>query len=189
MGGPSNWSKPWGFGGGGGGAAPAALPYPPDVTANVKDVGRELSLPLPEVFPLPEAQLFNAELQQLSIIAQTFTLGFTPAVNILAGYYAVVNSFSIYVQNMLATSNLTWTLLQNGTPVNGYTGLTIFPGTSPRAVNTFDAPIRFTGATTLTVSITNGDGGTYLLGAAISGWQWPISSDRRWKSSGPVDAG
>jgi hypothetical protein len=184
---PASWSRPWGFGGGGGVAQP--LPVSPDVGASGQDVGRELSLPLPEVFPVPEAQLFNAELQRASIIAETFTLGFTPAVTILAGYFAVVNSFTIYVQNMLATSNLLWTLLANGVPVNGYTGLTIFPGASPRAANTFDAPIRLTGAQTLSVSITNGDGGTYLLGAAISGWQWPISSDRRWKTSGPVDAG
>jgi hypothetical protein len=187
MGAPTQSTRQWGFGGGGGQGV--ALPIPPDVSAGIEHVGRQLSLPLPEVFPLPDAQVFNSELQQASALIQTFTLGFTPAVSILSGYFAIVNSFTIYVQNMLATTNVLFSLLSNGTPVQGYNNLTIFPGASPRIANTFDAPVRFTGATTLTVQITNGDGGTYLLGAAISGWQWPISSDRRFKSAGPVDAG
>jgi hypothetical protein len=184
---PSTWGPTWGVGGGAPGGM--ALPMPPDLAGNVQQVERSLSLPLPAVFPLPDAQVFNSACQQASVIIQTFTLAFTPAVNILAGYFAVVNSFTIYVQNMLATTNVVYALLANGSPVQGYTGLTIFPGASPRISNTFDAPIYFTGAQTLTVQITNGDGGTYLLGASISGWQWPISSDRRWKSSGPADAG
>lgn len=184
---PAHGIRLWGIGGNGGAGA-SSLPLPPDISGNVAQVGRQLSLPLPAVFPLPDAQAFNSECQQASAIVQTFTLGFTPAVVILAGYYAVVNSFTIYVQNMLANTNVQYTLLQNGTPVQGLSQLTIFPGASPRISNAFDTPVFFTGATTLTVQITNGDGGSYLLGAAISGWQWPISSDRRWKTAGPSDA-
>jgi hypothetical protein len=191
---PEQWGPLWGIGGAGQLNYASALPVSPDVSAaasvNGAGVGRDLSLPLPEVFPLPDAQLFNSELQQTTNAPQTlFSLPFTPAVVFLAGYYAVVTSFTIYIQNMLATTNVLFTLLYNGTPVQGYNGLTIFPGASPRVANTFDAPIRFTGAGTLTVTIQNIDGGTYLVGAAVSGWQWPITSDRRWKNSGPVDAG
>jgi hypothetical protein len=167
---------------------------PPDVAAaglaNGAGVGRDLSLPLPEVFPLPDAQLFNSELQQNSPAAGTLlSLSFSPRVLILTGYYSVVTSFTIYVQNMLATTNVLFTLLYAGNPVQGYNGLTIFPGASPRIANTFDAPIRNAGAGEYTVTIQNVDGGSYVVGAAISGWQWPISSDRRWKNAGPVDAG
>lgn len=188
---PAAFSKPWGFGGGGPNAAAPALPFAPDVAGAVSAVSRNLEIPLPEVFPIPDAQIFNAEVDQASSVAgQTFVLDFAPGpVSILAGYYAVVNAFTVYVQNMLVTTNVLFTLLQNGTPVNGFNNLKIFPGNSPRISNTFDAPIRFTGATTLQVKITNVDGGNYVLGAAVSGWQWPISSDRRWKSAGPVDAG
>jgi hypothetical protein len=186
MGQPSQWGRMWGYGGGA--AQGIALPLPPDVQDNAQDVGRQLSLPLPAVFPIPDAQVFNAECQQASAAIQTFVLPFVPPVVILSGYYAVVNSFTIYVQNMLATTSVFFTLLFNGSPVQGYNGLTIFPGASPRIALTFDAPIFFTGAGALTVQITNGDGGTYLLGAAISGWQWPIASDRRWKTAGPADA-
>lgn len=190
---PNAWGPLWGIGGGGLNTG-ASLPLPPDVAAagvaNGAGVGRDLSLPLPEVFPLPDAQLFNSELQQTTNAPQVlFSLPFTPAVAILAGYYAVVTSFTIYVQNMLSTTNVLFTLLYNGNPVQGYNGLTMFPGASPRIANTFDAPIRLTGAGALTVTIQNVDGGTYLVGASISGWQWPISSDRRWKQAGPVDAG
>lgn len=181
----------WGLGNGRG-ASPGGvggLVYPPDVAQHVEDVGRELSVPLPEVYPIPDAHVFNAECQQASNAIQTFVIPFIPAVVIPALNQGIMTGFSIYVQNMLAASNITWTLLANGVPVQGYSGITIFPGVSPRAANTFDAPVRFVGETTLTVSITNGDGGAYLLGAAISGWFWPQASDRRWKSAGPIDAG
>ena len=178
----------FGLGNGRGGGA-GGIVYPPDVEQHLENVGRTLSIPLPEVFPIPDARVFNAECQQASAIAQTFVLGFTPAVEIPAGYYGIVTSFTIYVQNMLATTNVTFSLLSNGNPVQGFAPLTIFPGASPRAANTFDTPQRFTGDVTLTVSITNGEGGSYLLGAALSGWFWPIASDRRWKSAGPIDAG
>lgn len=186
MGQPAQWGRLWGVGGGA--SQGIGLPLPPDIAGNTQQVGRQLSLPLPAVFPLPDAQLFNSECQQASAILQTFVLPFTPPVAILSGYFAVVNSFTIYVQNMLASTNVTFSLLYNGSPIQGYAGLTIFPGASPRIANTFDAPIFLTGAGALTVSFTNGDGGTYLLGAAISGWQWPIASDRRWKTAGPSDA-
>lgn len=166
----------------------AGLVYPPDVADNLQVVGRNLEVPLPEVYPIPDATIFNAECQVASNIAgQTFVLAFTPDVIIPDANLGVMTSLTLYVQNMLATTNVTWTLLANGNPVPGYNLLTIFPGASPRAANTFDAPKRFTGRTQLTIQITNGDGGNYILGAAVSGWFWPIASDRRWKSAGPID--
>lgn len=179
----------WDVGAGGSSGGGASLVYPPDVADSVQQVGRQLEVPLPEVFPIPDATIFNAECQQASNAAGSFVLSFTPDVTIPASNLAIMTSFTIYVQNMLQTTSITWTLLANGNPVPGYNLLAIFPGTSPRAANTFNAPMRFTGLTQLQVQITNGDGGMYLLGAAISGWFWPLASDRRWKSAGPIDVG
>lgn len=183
----------WGLGKGG--VTPVAgsvgsIPYPPDVAQHIENIGRQLSVPLPEVYPIPDAHVFNAEGQVASPGAQqNINIPLLPLVQIPTGNLGVMTSFSIYVQNMLATTNITWTLLANGVAVQGYTGITIFPGVSPRAANTFDIPVRFTGEQNLTIVFTNTDGGAYLIGAAISGWFWPTSSDRRWKSAGPVDVG
>lgn len=173
----------WGLGGGGG--MGGAVVLPPDRAESIRALGLELSVPLPEVFPIPDATEFNIEGQVSSPGAGTLVIT-GAAFTIPSNTLAIVRSVTIYVQNMLATTNVTFTLFVNTSPVPGYQGLTIFPGASPRISNTFDSFIRIIGPANISAQATNIDGGAYLLGLAFSGWYWPITSDGRWKQRGPT---
>lgn len=175
----------WGFGrtipGGGAGAVIS----PPNLApADAPAIIRALDIPLPEVFPIPDAKEFNPLGSNPSpgVEANVTIPGATFAIP--TATLGVIRSFSIYITNMLATTTVTWSLLVNGSPVAGYTGVSIFPRVAPFVGNTFDTFIRLQGPTTITVIYTNTDGGAYTVGASYSGWLWPMASDGRWKTVG-----
>jgi hypothetical protein len=87
---------------------------------------------------------------------------------------------------MLATTVVTYTLKINGAPVGGYSGLSIFPRVAPSISNSFDSFIRVPSGGKITASYTNTDGGTYVLGFAVSGWFWPEVSGTNWLKQGPL---
>jgi hypothetical protein len=170
----------WGIGGRRGGP-PVSTP----VNQDAPTVGRTLFLPLPEDSPIPDAQEFNALGSVATAIVQSnIDIPLLPLIVVPASYKAVIRGVSIYINNMLATTNVTWTVRVNNNPIPGYSGLSIFPRVAPFVGNSFDAEYRFEGPATVTVSFSNIDGGAYTVGAAISGWFWPAASDLRWKFSG-----
>ncbi len=174
---------PFGFGRGGGTGSGGVVTPPNLVNAQAR-MGRELGIYLPEVFPIPDAKEFNP-LGSIGTAAVQANVAIPNAtVDVPASNLFVIRSFSIYITNMLATTNVTWSLLVNGQPVQGYLGVSIFPRVAPSISNTFDCFIRGRGFATISVIFSNGDGGAYTVGASFSGWFWPEASDGRWKSSG-----
>lgn len=174
---------PFGFGSGGmpvtvppsfggpNGSAPAVNAY-------------TVSLPLPEIVPIPDAHEFNIEghvataavINNANITGATFTV---PDNNL-----AVIRGVTFYVTNMLTTTNILFSLLINDGAPSGYGGVTIFPRVAPFVGNGFESMIRFQGAAVIRCVFSNVDGGTYVVGASFSGWFWPEASDSRWKTYG-----
>lgn len=149
-----------------------------------------LQLPLPWLTPMPGAQQFNQEADVASAIVQTATLAGLD-INVPQGYRCRVSSVSTYIDNMLITTNVTWSVLVNGAPapVSGFQNLRMFPRSAPFVGNTFDAFLLISGPADITVQFTNGDGGTYQIGAALSGWIWNIALEAQWKNNGGQWAG
>ena len=172
-----------GFGNSSGG--PVQLP--PHVEAERVEQGRAaraLTLFLPEQYMIPDGRGFNPQ-GSIATAAVQSNINITNATQVIPdNNLAVVSSVTIQITNMVATTNVTWTVLVNGAPVQGYNGISIFPRVAPFVGNTFDIPIRVCGPATIQVIFSNIDGGAYTVGAALSGWMWPVTSDQRWKAYG-----
>ncbi len=145
--------------------------------------GRSLDIPLPEIYPIPEAKEFNPSGTIATAAVEVGTITGATIV-IPSGNLGVIRNFTIYISNMVAATNVTYTLLVNGQPQQGYQALSMFPRVSPFVSNGFDCFIRVTGEATITVSFSNIDGGAYTVGAAFGGWYWPQQSDTRWRELG-----
>jgi hypothetical protein len=172
----------YGFGGPRG-----TLAAPPNLRPMDGDVqmGKMLILPLPEDSPIPDAHEFNVVGSIASAVVNAAPILIPgTVVNIPNLNMGVLTGVSIYIDNMLLATNVTYTVRYNGAPIPGYQGLSMFPRVAPFVGNTFSSKYRFNGEGVLDVVFNNLDGGTYLIGAALSGWFWPAASDVRWKQRG-----
>lgn len=149
-------------------------------------IPRHVPIYLPEIFPIPDAVEFNPSGSASSVGVETGTnITLLPAiVNGLLEMpdqnIGIIRGFTISISNMLTTTNVTWTLLVNGAPAGGYGAIKMFPRASAFVGNSFDTFIRVPDGGTVSVQFSNVDGGTYVIGASLSGWYWPIASGERW---------
>lgn len=145
---------------------------------------RTLDLPLPELVPIPSAQEFSPEghVDTAGIQSNITIPGIT--VNVPGGSIYVIRSLSLYINNMLDTTDVRWSIVVNGNPVPGWANMTLFPRIATFVGNNFDTMIRGAGVASISVIFTNADGGSYKVGAAIGGWFWPLTADQQWKNGG-----
>lgn len=147
-------------------------------------IGRQLQVYLPEVYPIPSAVEFNTSVSKATAAAETnIDIGLT--VQLPESNIGIVRGVTIEITDMLTTTNVTWSMLFNGAPVPGYNNLSIFPRSAPFVSNAFDSFVRVPQGVKITFNYTNTDGGTYTIGAAVSGWFWPQSLGNLWVQHGP----
>lgn len=173
-------SPPWGVGRGGG-----AVAMPPQLSGQVPAGPPSLQIPLPEVLPIPDAREFNplGSIGSAAVTANP-TLITGTSFNVPDSCLAVIRSVTLYITNMLTTTNVTWSLMVNQTSPQGFNNITIFPRATPFVSNGFDSMIRIDGPAVISVVFNNIDGGAYTIGASFSGWFWPEASDARWRQFG-----
>jgi hypothetical protein len=147
-------------------------------------MARALEIPLPEVFPIPDAKEFNVLGSIASPGAQANILITGTSFVIPTGNLFRISGLNLEIAPMLATTNVLWSLVMNGQAFPGYQNVSIFPRAAAFVSNAFDTFLRGRGEVTLSVIFTNIDGGVYTIGAAFSGWFWPETSDSRWKATG-----
>lgn len=176
--------NPMGFGNGAG----RTVQVPPSQTGPdaVTSPTRTLQLPLPDVYPVPSATEFNvtgsvASAAVLGNVAIPGALVTVPA-NTLVRISAVL----IDIDDMLETTNVTWTLFVDQNPKGGFSNLSIFPRAAPFVGRTLDAFLRFEGPCNIQLTFSNLDGGTYLIGGGFSGWYWSTAADALWKQGATV---
>ncbi len=87
---------------------------------------------------------------------------------------------------MLTSTVVSWTVQLNGAPATGFNNLSIFPRNSPFVSNSFDAFIRVGQGQKIRVVYTNTDGGSYTVGASVSGWWWPQALGELWMKHGSL---
>ena len=143
---------------------------------------------LPEVFPIPSAVEFNLLGQAPTTAAGQVAI---PWNNQPGGIYTVppntfgvIRSVSFFITDMLTTTNVSFSIIINTAQVQGYSQITIFPRTAPFVGNGFDSMVRFTGPADIQAIAVNVDGGTYEVGAAVSGWYWTTAADATWRTTG-----
>ena len=175
-------APPYGFAGHSGGG----VVLPPNVVADRGGVMMTLALdlPLPEVFPIPDAKEFNVLGSIASAGVQNNIIITGSTFSIPTSNLAIIRNVALYIAPMLTTTNVVWSLTVNGQPVSGYQNLSIFPRPAAQVTNTFDSFIRLRGPVDVAVIFSNLDGAAYQIGASYSGWFWPETSDSRWRAAG-----
>jgi hypothetical protein len=165
------------------GALPPGVTLP-DGHPDAEPIQRVITLRQPEAEPIPLASMFN-------------TLNFKTTVAVEAGinipgcefvcpkgYVGRLDSVLFGVANLLLSSVVTFTVTLNGAPLAGLSAVGIFPGVAARVTNTFTCFIRLPVGAQLAVVYTNTDGGTYTVGAGLSGWMWPEAAGASWMQVG-----
>jgi hypothetical protein len=174
-------APPWALGQGGG---PVAVPPTMMGAGGLPVASASIQIPLPEVLPIPDAHEFNTLGFIASAGIQTNVVIPGTIVDVPANNYGVVRGVTLYITNMLVTTDVIWSLQIDQASPQGYNQITIFPRAAPFVSNGFDSMVRFQGPARLQVIFSNRDGGAYVIGAAISGWFWPEASDARWRRFG-----
>lgn len=151
-------------------------------------IDRALQIYLPEIFPIPAASEFNTLVtKQTTAIESNIDIGL--ALNIPANNIAIIRGVALFISDMTAATNVTWTLLTNNGPESGYANLFIFPRVAPFVSNAYDSFIRVDNGQTVRAIYSNLDGGTYNIGIQVSGWWWPKTLGDLWmKTGGQVTA-
>lgn len=175
-------APPFGFSGHNG----SGVTLPPNVAAQrgVQGMTRALQIPMPEVYPIPDAHEFNAlgSIVSPGVSVNTAITGCT--FDIPENSLAIIRGVNIFITNMLATTNILWSLTRDGAPLPGYQGISMFPRASAFVGNGFDSFLRVRGKCTIAMIFSNVDGAAYTIGGGFSGWFWPETSDARWRAAG-----
>jgi hypothetical protein len=145
----------------------------------------QLSIPLPQVFPIPDAKEFNVEGHIAGTGATAAPVLITNATfQVPDSTYGRISGVTLYVNDMTPTTAISWSLFINQGSPSGFTNMTMFPRTATSVSNSFDAFVLFEGPALITVKYSQTDAGLNLIGAAFSGWFWPKASDARWRALG-----
>lgn len=158
---------------------------PPKPEQSWETLPKMLNIPLPWLEPIPDAQFFNIMGSFDSVGAQTGTFITNAAFTLGKGNVGVLRSFTVYVNDMLQTTDVQFTLLIDGGPAPGFGTIKMFPRVAASVANTFECMIIVPADAKIDAYFTQVDGGTYKVGVAYSGWQYPESSGKRWMAKGP----
>jgi len=176
-------APPWGMGQGGRPIIQPPTAFGPDgQQPTVSTLSQEIFLP--ELYPIPDAKEFNPLGSIGTAIIQTNVTITGTSFDVPPNTFGVIRGLSLYITDMLTTTNVEYSLIIQQQAAQGYSNLRIFPRAAPFVSNGFDTLIRFTGPATIFVVFNNNDGGTYTIGASYSGWFWPQASDARWRTLG-----
>ncbi len=149
------------------GGAPVAVPGgPPGI------LGQLVALPRPEDQPIPSAQIFDTFATAVSNAVQTNVALPGCTVQIPAGFVGRLQSAVFYCANLLTTSDVRFTVLGNGAPLQGLNKVRLAPASVALAIANLEVFIRLPQQYTLTVTFDNNDGGVYNISAALYGWFW-----------------
>lgn len=167
-----------------GGALAPDIPLGP--AGGRTDTGRAFSIPSPYEAKPPGGIDFNTQGDGAG-----FTNANTPAVipgcafTLPQASAGVIRSLVLTVNNLVLTSDITWTLRFNGSAVPGWQGLGVTPGPVAYFALSFgpdETYIRVPDGATVDVvfTVNPADAGTYVAGAAFHGWYFGVEFASRY---------
>ena len=97
----------------------------------------------------------------------------SPQLRILPDYSGVVAGVSIFIGTPLTTMDITFALLNNGAPVQGWDQLQPFPVGANALIIPFPGTLQVPGGSQFSILVTNNAAsGPWTVGATITGWAW-----------------
>lgn len=99
------------------------------------------------------------------------------ALQLPAGTLGFVRNITLYVGNLLESSDITWQVLVNGLPAEGYGALSVFPRAASAVSRDYEASIALPIEAAVSVRIRSSDGGTYRVGAELKGWYYTAGDE------------
>lgn len=165
----------------GAGAAPVGVSNPsgpPGV------LGQIVALPRPEDAPIPSAQIFDTFDTVVSNAVQAGVALPGCTVQIPAGFIGRLESAVFYCANLLTSSDVRFSVLGNGAPLQGLNKVRLPPANVALAITNLGVFIRLPQQTTVTVVFENNDGGVYNISAALYGWFWGEAQGRQYWQQG-----
>lgn len=113
---------------------------------------------------------------QLSATVSAITPSVVATIVLLPSEIAVISDIEIGLNAMLATTLAAWTVRFNGGPIE-WGPLSLIPRPAVYAGSAWSqlgvrVPI---GVAVIDILATIADPGTYLMGASITGWAWPLA--------------
>lgn len=154
---------------------------------------RSSSFQLPDFFPIPgaiEFQLFgtlnvSANLGPQQIPFQNLQGG-AASLQLPPGNVARIATVNIFIEGVVLspTTNQTFSILQNGSPIPGWTNRTTFGRTATSIERAFDAFIRTDPAVNISATVVDNDGGSYNVGVDITGWYYATAAAEKYLAQG-----
>lgn len=137
-----------------------------------------LFLYLPDFYPIPTATEFQVGGSATTSGANTITQIPGSVLQLPPGYIGVVHTFNISVLTTMTTAtNQTWTIRINQAPA--YTRF--MAGRAAQNLERgFDTALRIPKGAQIDIIETNIDGGTYTVGADVTGWYMSVADVTRW---------
>lgn len=134
----------------------------------------------PWVYKLPMSQDFNVNRFDLALAGAAGATVVPVEFNIPSTFVGYLQIFGIFILSPLATQDVTFSLLINGGPVQGWDNVKFPPGVANFVVQNFaDLQVRLPDSARVSVLVTNNNANAWTVGAKIAGWYHPQSEEQR----------
>jgi hypothetical protein len=134
----------------------------------------------PWVFKLPTSQDFNDnhfDVALAAVIGTTVTLAEFTLPPTFVGYVQIMG---IYILSPLATQNVTFKLLVNGGPIQGWDNIKFPPGSANFVIQNFaDLQVRIPDSGHVQLVAVNGSADAWTVGGKIAGWYHQLAEEQR----------
>lgn len=143
---------------------------------------RVLSLRDPYDAPIPDASPFVLASGAVATAAVETKQPAGLILDLTADEVARIDSVTIYITGLLATTNVVYKLLADTAPI--YPGLSFFPRAATAAGDNYPVFLRVGAGRIISMDIQNVDGGSYTVGAIITGWKFTKLAGERYVEYG-----
>jgi len=134
----------------------------------------------PWVYKLPMSQDFNVNRFDLALAGAAGATVVPVEFNMPSTFVGYLQIFGIFIQSPLPTQDVTFSLLINGGPVQGWDNIKFPPGAANFVVQNFaELQVRIPDSAHVSVLVTNNNANAWVVGAKIAGWYHPQSEEQR----------
>jgi hypothetical protein len=100
--------------------------------------------------------------------------------NVPSTFVGYLQIMGIFLQSPTNLQDVTFSLLINGGPVQGWDNIKFPPGAANFVVQNFaDLQVRLPDSARVSVLVTNNNANAWVVGAKIAGWYHPESEEQR----------
>ncbi len=134
----------------------------------------------PWVFKLPMSQDFNVNRFDLVLAAVVGATVVPVQFQVPPSFVGYVQIFGLFIQSPTNVQDITFSLLINGGPVQGWDNIKFPPGAANFVVQNFaDLQVPIPDSAKVSVLVTNNNANAWVVGAKIAGWYHPRSEEER----------